>query len=197
VPPDYDGIIDVIIEEGVKVVETAGRNPAAVITKFKAAGVVVIHKCVAIRHALTAARLGADMISMDGFDCGGHPGEEDVGNWVLLPKAAAKLKVRARVSKGAAPRLSSATAPLLQQRGAGDGALRSSSLLARGPKGAVHCVGRLRQRQAAGGGALSGRGGREHGHALHGVIRGADPPEDQTGARRRRRALAKTSERMI
>jgi len=73
VPPDYEGIIRVIIEEGVKIVETAGRSPAKVIKPLKSAGIVVIHKCVAIRHALSAAKAGADMISMDGFDCGGHP----------------------------------------------------------------------------------------------------------------------------
>jgi len=89
---DYEGIIRVIIEEGVRIVETAGRNPKPVISQLKAAGIVVIHKCVAIRHALSAAKSGADMISMDGFDCGGHPGEEDVGNWVLLAKAGAVLK---------------------------------------------------------------------------------------------------------
>jgi len=92
VPPDYEGIVKVILEEGVKVVETAGRAPDTVIKPLKAAGVIVIHKCVAIRHALSAAKAGADMISMDGFDCGGHPGEEDVGNWVLLAKAGRKLK---------------------------------------------------------------------------------------------------------
>ncbi len=70
VPPDFEGIVRVIIEEGVKVVETAGRSPDEIIRPLKAAGVVVIHKCVAIRHALSAARAGADMISMDGFDCG-------------------------------------------------------------------------------------------------------------------------------
>lgn len=87
VTPDYEGICRVIVEEGVRVVETAGRNPEAVIAPLKKHGVVVIHKCVAIRHALSAARLGADLISMDGWDCGGHPGEEEVGNWVLLAKA--------------------------------------------------------------------------------------------------------------
>lgn len=92
VPPDYEGIIRVIIEEGVKIVETAGRSPAKVIKPLKSAGIVVIHKCVAIRHALSAAKAGADMISMDGFDCGGHPGEEDVGNWVLLAKAGSVLR---------------------------------------------------------------------------------------------------------
>merc|ERR1712048_1090325 len=83
----------VIIEEGVKVLETAGRNPDAIIKKMKENGIIVIHKCVAIRHAITAAKQGADMISMDGFDCGGHPGEEDVGNWVLLAKAGKVLQV--------------------------------------------------------------------------------------------------------
>merc|ERR1712087_857519 len=85
--------IDVCIEEGVKVMETAGRNPEKQIKKLKAAGIFVIHKCVAVRHAQTAAKSGADMISMDGFDCGGHPGEEDVGNWVLLAQAAQELKI--------------------------------------------------------------------------------------------------------
>ncbi len=91
-PPNYEGIIKVIIEEGVKIIETAGRDPRPVLLPLKEAGCIVIHKCVAIRHALSAARYGADMISMDGFDCGGHPGEEDVGNWVLLAKAGQKLR---------------------------------------------------------------------------------------------------------
>lgn len=102
VQPDFDGIIQVIIEEGVKVVETAGRNPGKVIKALKAANIVVIHKCVTVRHAVTAAKVGADMISMDGFDCGGHPGEEDVGNWVLLPKAAQTLNIPFIASGGCA-----------------------------------------------------------------------------------------------
>lgn len=93
VPPDYDGIIEVCIEEGVKVMETAGRSPDKVIKRLKENGIYVIHKCVSIKHALAAARLGADAISMDGFDCGGHPGEEDVGNWVLLAQAAQELPI--------------------------------------------------------------------------------------------------------
>lgn len=92
VPPDYPGIVQVLIDEGVKIIETAGRDPSPVLVPLKKAGCVVIHKCVAIRHALKAARIGADMISMDGFDCGGHPGEEDVGNWVLLAKAGQVLR---------------------------------------------------------------------------------------------------------
>lgn len=102
VVPDYDGIVKVCIEEGIKVMETAGRNPEAVIKSLKAGGIYVIHKCVAVRHAQTAARSGADMISMDGFDCGGHPGEEDIGNWVLLAQAARELKIPFVASGGSA-----------------------------------------------------------------------------------------------
>eukprot|EP00039_Didymoeca_costata_P019420 m.337476 g.337476 ORF g.337476 m.337476 type:complete len:350 (-) comp18144_c0_seq1:107-1156(-) len=93
-PPDFEGVVRVIIEEGVKFVETAGRDPRPVMGPLKAAGVKIIHKCVAIRHALSAAKWGADMISMDGFDCGGHPGEDDVGNWVLIAKAGRVLRSR-------------------------------------------------------------------------------------------------------
>ena len=72
--PDYDAYAQVIIDEGIPVVETAGRNPEKWIKLFKSNGCVCIHKCVAVRHALTAQRQGADIISMDGFECGGHPG---------------------------------------------------------------------------------------------------------------------------
>mmetsp|Transcript_27216 Transcript_27216/g.63387 ORF Transcript_27216/g.63387 Transcript_27216/m.63387 type:complete len:330 (-) Transcript_27216:56-1045(-) len=102
VPPDYDGILEVIFQEGVKVVETAGRNPEKVIKRLKEKGIFVIHKCVAVRHAQSAAKMGADFISMDGFDCGGHPGEEDVGNWVLLAQAAQELKIPFVASGGSA-----------------------------------------------------------------------------------------------
>lgn len=102
VVPDYEGILKVCIEEGVKILETAGRNPEKIIKMAKAAGMFVIHKCVAVRHAQTAARAGADMISMDGFDCGGHPGEEDIGNWVLLAQAAKELKIPFVASGGSA-----------------------------------------------------------------------------------------------
>jgi len=92
-PPNYDAYAQTIVDEGVRIVETAGRSPEQFIKFFKEHGVVVIHKCVAVRHALTAERLGVDIVSMDGFECAGHPGEEDVGNFVLLAKAARKLKV--------------------------------------------------------------------------------------------------------
>jgi len=93
-PPDYDSYARVIVEEGVKIIETAGRNPEKWIKFFNQHGCIVIHKCVAVKHALSAQRAGAAIISMDGFECGGHPGEEDVGNFVLLAVAAKKLKVR-------------------------------------------------------------------------------------------------------
>ncbi|KAJ9461563.1 hypothetical protein DIPPA_70189 [Diplonema papillatum] len=100
--PDFDGIVRVILEEGVGVVETAGRNPQKIIEKLKEHGVYIIHKCVTVRHALTAQRYGADMISMDGFECGGHPGEDEVGNWVLLAKAGKKLGIPFVASGGCA-----------------------------------------------------------------------------------------------
>jgi NADH:quinone reductase (non-electrogenic) len=93
VPTDPEPILRVIIEEGVKVVETAGRSPEALIPPLHEAGITIVHKCVAVRHAMTAERLGCDAISMDGFECGGHPGEEDIGNFVLQAIAARKLNV--------------------------------------------------------------------------------------------------------
>uniref|UniRef100_A0A6U6F5A3 Uncharacterized protein n=1 Tax=Odontella aurita TaxID=265563 RepID=A0A6U6F5A3_9STRA len=90
-PPPYEEYARVIIEEGVKVVETAGSSPKKWIKMFKDAGIITIHKCVAIRHALSAERYGADIISLDGSECAGHPGEEDVGNYVLQAKGAKAL----------------------------------------------------------------------------------------------------------
>ncbi|KAF4711271.1 hypothetical protein FOZ63_012891 [Perkinsus olseni] len=93
VPPNYQAFADVVVEEGIKIVETAGRNPADFIKFFKKHDVRVIHKCTSIRHAMTAARAGADMISMDGFEAGGHPGEDDVTNWTLYPLSLRKLPI--------------------------------------------------------------------------------------------------------
>ncbi|KAF4722927.1 hypothetical protein FOZ62_026366 [Perkinsus olseni] len=93
VPPNYQAFADVVVEEGIKIVETAGRNPADFIKFFKKHNVRVIHKCTSIRHAMTAARAGADMISMDGFEAGGHPGEDDVTNWTLYPLSLRKLPI--------------------------------------------------------------------------------------------------------
>lgn len=101
-PPNYGEYVDVIISEGVKVVETAGRAPDEFIGKFKEHDIKVIHKCVSVRHALSAEKKGVDAISLDGFECGGHPGEEDVGNFVLAPLGAEKLTVPFIVSGGVA-----------------------------------------------------------------------------------------------
>ncbi|WP_273241558.1 NAD(P)H-dependent flavin oxidoreductase [Hyphomonas atlantica corrig.] len=91
--PDYPGYIKAIIEGGVKVVETAGNNPAQVLPVLKDAGVKVIHKCTAVRHALKAQSIGCDAVSVDGFECGGHPGEDDIPNMILLPRAADELEI--------------------------------------------------------------------------------------------------------
>ncbi|MGB7374223.1 NAD(P)H-dependent flavin oxidoreductase [Pontixanthobacter sp.] len=91
--PDYPGYVRAIIEGGVKAVETAGNNPAQVLPFFKEAGVKVIHKCTSVRHALKAQSIGCDAVSVDGFECGGHPGEDDVPNFILLPRAADALDI--------------------------------------------------------------------------------------------------------
>jgi nitronate monooxygenase len=97
---DYDGYVRTIIDRGVPVVETAGSNPAKYIETFKANGVKVIHKCVAVRHALKAEALGADAVSIDGFECAGHPGEDDIPGLILIPAAADKLKIPLLASGG-------------------------------------------------------------------------------------------------
>jgi NAD(P)H-dependent flavin oxidoreductase YrpB (nitropropane dioxygenase family) len=90
-PPPYEEYARVIIEEGVTIVETAGSSPQQFVTAFKQAGLICIHKCVSIRHAQSAERYGVDIISLDGFECAGHPGEADVGNFVLQAKGAQVL----------------------------------------------------------------------------------------------------------
>jgi NADH:quinone reductase (non-electrogenic) len=92
-PPDYPGFVQAIIDSGVKAVETAGNNPAKWLPGLKEAGIKVIHKCTSVRHSVKAESIGCDAVSVDGFECGGHPGEDDVGNWVLLPRAAEELKI--------------------------------------------------------------------------------------------------------
>jgi NAD(P)H-dependent flavin oxidoreductase YrpB (nitropropane dioxygenase family) len=100
--PDYPGYVRAIIEGGIKIVETAGRNPEAVLPALKAAGIKVIHKCTSVRHALKAQAIGCDAVSVDGFECGGHPGEDDVPNFILLPRAADELKIPFVASGGMA-----------------------------------------------------------------------------------------------
>lgn len=91
--PDYPGYIRAIIEGGVKIVETAGRNPQPYLPYLKDAGIQVIHKCTSVRHALKAEAIGCDAVSVDGFECGGHPGEDDIPNMILLPRAADELTI--------------------------------------------------------------------------------------------------------
>ncbi|GBC63557.1 nitronate monooxygenase [Desulfonema ishimotonii] len=100
--PDYPGYISAIIEGGVKIVETAGRNPQEYLPRLQDAGVKVIHKCTSVRHALKAEKIGCDAVSVDGFECGGHPGEDDIPNMILLPRAAEELKIPFVASGGMA-----------------------------------------------------------------------------------------------
>lgn len=99
---NYDEYVDVICKSGVKIVETAGRSPKPFMEKFNEAGIKVIHKCVAVRHALSAERAGVAAVSIDGFECAGHPGEEDVTGLVLIPAAANLLKIPIVASGGIA-----------------------------------------------------------------------------------------------
>tara|TARA_Y100000748_G_scaffold100474_1_gene83619 strand:- start:1063 stop:2034 length:972 start_codon:yes stop_codon:yes gene_type:complete len=101
-PPDYPGLIEVIINSGVKVVETAGRNPAVYMPSMKEAGIKVIHKCTSVRHSIKAQDIGCDAVSVDGFECGGHPGEDDIPNFILLPRAADELEIPFVASGGMA-----------------------------------------------------------------------------------------------
>jgi NAD(P)H-dependent flavin oxidoreductase YrpB (nitropropane dioxygenase family) len=100
--PDYPGYIKAIIDGGVKAVETAGNNPQKYLPALKEAGVKVIHKCTSVRHSLKAEAIGCDAVSVDGFECGGHPGEDDVPNFILLPRAAEELKIPFVASGGMA-----------------------------------------------------------------------------------------------
>jgi nitronate monooxygenase len=100
--PDYPSYIKAIIEGGVKIVETAGNNPVKWLPVLKENGIKVVHKCTAVRHALKAEAIGCDAVSVDGFECGGHPGEDDVPNMILLPRAAEELKIPFLASGGMA-----------------------------------------------------------------------------------------------
>ena len=99
-PVPYEEYAQAIVDSGIKIVETAGRNPEPFLPPFKAAGITVIHKCTSIRHCLKAERIGCDMVSVDGFECAGHPGEDDVTNMILLPLAARRLKIPFLASGG-------------------------------------------------------------------------------------------------
>jgi nitronate monooxygenase len=100
--PPYPEYIAAIVEGGIKAVETAGRSPEQHMPALKAAGIKVIHKCTSVRHSLKAERIGCDAVSVDGFECGGHPGEDDIPNMILLPRAAEELKIPFVASGGMA-----------------------------------------------------------------------------------------------
>jgi len=99
-PPPYAEYRQAIIDGGIKIVETAGHNPQEHVAHFKEHGIIVIHKCTAVRHALSAERMGVDAISIDGFECAGHPGEDDIPGLVLIPAAADKVKIPMLASGG-------------------------------------------------------------------------------------------------
>ncbi len=101
-PPDYPGFVDAIIDGGIKIVETAGNNPAQWLPKLKEHDIKVIHKCTTVRHALKGQSIGVDALSIDGFECGGHPGEDDIPNMILLPRAADELDIPFVASGGMA-----------------------------------------------------------------------------------------------
>lgn len=100
--PPYPEYIQAIIEGGVTAVETAGRSPEQYMPQLKAAGIKVIHKCTSVRHALKAEKIGCDAVSVDGFECGGHPGEDDIPNFILLPRATEELTIPFVASGGMA-----------------------------------------------------------------------------------------------
>ncbi len=100
--PDYPGYVKAVIEGGIKAVETAGRNPEQVLPALKEAGIKVIHKCTSVRHSLKAQAIGCDAVSVDGFECGGHPGEDDIPNMILLLRAADELDIPFVASGGQA-----------------------------------------------------------------------------------------------
>jgi NAD(P)H-dependent flavin oxidoreductase YrpB (nitropropane dioxygenase family) len=116
-PPPYAEYMDAIIESGIKIVETAGNNPRDFIGKMKQHGIKVIHKCTAVRHALSAERHGVDIVSIDGFECAGHPGEDDVTNLILIPAAVQALKIPVIASGGIADGRGMAAALVLGAQG--------------------------------------------------------------------------------
>lgn len=118
VVPDYDGYIRVCAEEGVKVMETAGRPPKPdMVEKIKSSGMTLIHKCTTVKHALKAQSLGADMVVADGFECAGHPGENDIGSMVLTPRCVEELDIPVILAGGVSTGRQMAAALMLGAEG--------------------------------------------------------------------------------
>lgn len=115
--PDYPGLAQAAIDEGVKIIETAGQSPGPIIKMLKQAGIIVLHKCTSIRHALSAVSLGVDFLSIDGFECAGHIGESDITNFILLGRARQTLAVPFIASGGFADGFGLAAALLLGASG--------------------------------------------------------------------------------
>ena len=101
-PVPYDDYLEVIIDSGVKIIETAGRSPGPYMERLKQAGIKVIHKCTSVKHALKAEQLGVDVVSIDGFECAGHPGENDIPGLVLFPRATEEVRIPVIASGGIA-----------------------------------------------------------------------------------------------
>ncbi len=116
-PPPYERIFEVIVQEGVKIVETAGNVPPEVVDRLRAAGVTILHKCTSVRHALAAQKRGVHIVSIDGFECAGHPGEDDVPGLVLIPAAVRALQIPVIASGGIADGAGMAAALALGAQG--------------------------------------------------------------------------------
>lgn len=116
-PPPYAAYVDAIIDSGIRIVETAGNSPKEFVERFKANGIKIIHKCTTVRHAISAERNGVDIVSIDGFECAGHPGEDDVPGMVLIPLAASALSIPLIASGGIADGRGMAAAMVLGAEG--------------------------------------------------------------------------------
>lgn len=116
-PPPYADYLQAIIDSGVKIVETAGNSPKEFIARMKQHGITIVHKCTTVRHALSAERSGVDIVSIDGFECAGHPGEDDVSGLVLIPLATRALKIPVLASGGIADGRGMAAALVLGAEG--------------------------------------------------------------------------------
>lgn len=164
-PPDYGAYADAIIAEGIRIVETAGNSPGPVIKKFKDAGCIVLHKCTAIKHALSAEKLGVDFLSIDGFECAGHVGET-VRRFLAL--------------KAGVPGTRCVSEFMLIMI-TGHYKLHLIEPRKADTQSTIYCIRRFRGRTRTGSRAGAGGRGHQHGHEIHVHDRGADPRQHQEG----------------